>query len=89
MSRLVERIGDSLVEILHIKKIIDKKDIKEKIKYNVHCIIFALIVILTSIFVSYIPEIVPFSFNVNTFVGSFLILTILKGLCVLYYIDKL
>lgn len=89
MSGLVNKIGDSLIENLHMEKITEKKIIKEKIKYNLYCIIFALIVMLASIFISCAPEIIPFPFDLITFIGSFLILTILKVFCALYYIDKL
>lgn len=89
MSKLIVKVGNFITENLNMQNLTDKEQIKRKVKYNLECIVFALILLIINFLISCIPEIIPFSFNFEVFGCALTLLTLFKSFCALYYINKL
>ena len=89
MSKLIVKVGNFITENLNMQNLTDKEQIKRKVKYNLECITFALILLIINFLISCIPEIIPFSFNFEVFGCALALLTLFKSFCALYYINIL
>lgn len=90
MSRLIVKVGDFFTENIFMKDLLtDKNLIKQKVKSNLEIIVLALILLVINFIVSFVQEIIPFSFDFEVLGCSLTLLTLFNSFRALYYINKL
>lgn len=89
MTKLIVKIGDYITETLIMQNLTDKEQIKQKVRSYLEGITMALIILIINFIISFMPELIPFSFNFEVFGCSLALLTLFKLFCALYYINKL